>query len=477
MEITFLGATGTVTGSRYLLNDAGRRILVDCGLFQGLKQLRLRNREPFPVDPETIDAVLLTHAHLDHSGYLPLLIRSGFSGPVYCTPGTEALCRILLPDSGHLQEEEAASANRYGYSKHHPALPLYTERDAVVACDQIRAVPVEQPLDLGAGLSARFRPAGHILGAAMIELSGPGGSILFSGDLGRPADPLLPPPAIVREADFLVVESTYGNRRHDEEDPLDALVTVITRTALRGGALLIPSFAVGRAQQLLYCLYRLRESHRIPWLPIYLDSPMATRATEVFRAHPDEHRLTPAECDAVCSVAEAVDSVPASKAIDRMSFPRIIISASGMATGGRVLHHLKALAPDPKNTILFVGFQAAGTRGAAMLAGADSIKIHGAYVPVRAEVRALDSLSAHADYVEILDWLHHFERPPHQTFITHGEPVAADALRHQIEERFGWGCRVPEYRETVSLGPPLVVRETQMPLTTEPQALPVRAES
>jgi metallo-beta-lactamase family protein len=465
MEITFLGATGTVTGSRYLLSYSGRRILVDCGLFQGLKQLRLRNWEPFPVNPETIDAVVLTHAHLDHSGYLPLLVRSGFSGPIYCTPGTKALCQILLRDSGHLQEEEAAQANRYGYSKHHPALALYTEHDAVVACNQLEAISVGEPFDLGAGLSARFHTAGHILGAAMVELRSPTRSVLFTGDLGRPSDPLLLPPAIIREADFLVLESTYGNRRHAETDPLDELAMIIGRTAGRGGALLIPSFAVGRAQQLLFYLHQLRETHRIPWLPIYLDSPMATRATDVFRTHADEHRLTSEDCDAVCSVAEVVESVPASKLIDQMQYPRIIISASGMATGGRVLHHLKALAPDPRNTILFVGFQAQGTRGAAMLAGAEAIKIHGEYIPVRAEVSAMESLSSHADYVEILNWLHHFERAPHQTFLTHGEPVAADALRRLLEERLQWNCRVPEYGETVSLGPALVVQKQPSPVS------------
>lgn len=451
MDITFLGAAGTVTGSRYLLTHGGRRVLIDCGLFQGLKQLRLRNREPFPVEPASLDAVLLTHAHLDHSGYLPLLVREGFAGPVYCTSGTKALCEILLPDSGHLQEEEAEAANRYGYSKHRPALPLYTQRDAEVACERLQTVPLEEPIDLGDGLSARFLPAGHILGAAMILVRGPEGSILFSGDLGRPTDPLLPPPAIVREADWLVVESTYGNRRHEATDPLDDLTQVVARTAGRGGSVLIPSFAVGRAQHVLYLLHRLRETGRIPQIPIFLDSPMATRATRVYREHPEEHRLSEVECRAVCSVAKATDTVAESKAIDAMTYPRIIVSASGMATGGRVLHHLKVLAPDPRNTVLFVGFQAAGTRGAKMLEGAEAVKIHGEYVPVRAEVRELANLSAHADHVEILDWLHHFDRPPSRTFITHGEPVAADAMRQHIEEQLGWECYVPEHRETVPL--------------------------
>jgi metallo-beta-lactamase family protein len=451
MEITFLGATGTVTGSKYLVTTATKRLLVDCGLFQGLKQLRLRNREPLPFDPASLDAVLLTHAHLDHSGYLPLLVRDGFRGPVHCTPGTEDLCGILLPDSGHLQEEEAEYANRHGYSKHRPALPLYTQADAERSLRSFRPVPFERELDLGGEVSALFRPAGHILGAAMIELRADGVTTLFSGDLGRPGDPLLPPPAPVREADYLLVESTYGNRRHEQVDPLDQLEAAVRRTSARGGVVLIPAFAVGRTQTLLYLLYLLRREGRIPDLPIFVDSPMAASAIRIFREHPEEHRLTQAECEAVCGVARAVESVEESKAIDRMRYPRVIISASGMATGGRVLHHLKAFAPDERNTVLFVGYQAVGTRGAAMLGGARSIKIHGQYVPVHAEVGVLENLSAHADYAEILGWLDGFGSPPVETFIVHGEPVAADALRLRIEETLRWRCRVPDYRERAEL--------------------------
>lgn len=451
MEITFLGATGTVTGSKYLVTTASHRILVDCGLFQGLKQLRLRNREPLAVDPASIDAVLLTHAHLDHSGYLPLLVRDGFRGPVYSTPATRDLCGILLPDSGHLQEEEAEHANRRGYSKHRPALPLYTQEDAELSLDSFEAVPFGQELDLGAGLSATFLPAGHILGAAMISLLGGGTSVLFSGDLGRPVDPLLPPPALVREADYLLVESTYGDRQHEPVDPLDQLEAAIRRTSERGGVVLIPAFAVGRTRTLLYLLYRLKQERRIPDLPIFVDSPMAASAIRIFQEHPEEHGLSAAECEAVCGVARATESVEESKEIDRMRYPRIIISASGMATGGRVLHHLKALASDARNTVLFTGHQAVGTRGAAMIGGAKAIKIHGHYVPLHAEVGVLDNLSAHADAVEILDWLHHFETPPRETFIVHGEPAAADALRLRIEEALGWSVRVPEYRESAVL--------------------------
>jgi metallo-beta-lactamase family protein len=453
MRITFLGATGTVTGSKYLVECGSTRVLVDCGLFQGLKQLRLRNRAPLPFEPRDLDAVLLTHAHLDHTGYLPLLVKNGFRGPVRCTPATAHLCAILLPDSGHLQEEEAEFANRHGHSRHRPALPLYTRADAERCLEQFE--PVECGSDTVVGDDLRFRlyPAGHLLGAAMVHLIGNGTDLLFSGDLGRPHDLLLPPPAVVEEASHLVVESTYGDRLHTESDPLDLLESLITRTARRGGSVVIPSFAVGRAQLVLLLLHQLKSAGRIPDIPVFLDSPMAIQATEVFARQIDDHRLSRVECDAVCATARVVRSVEESKAIDRMQVPRIILSASGMATGGRVLHHLKVLAPDPRNTVLFVGFQAAGTRGAAMVAGAESVKIHGQYVPVRAEVAALDNISGHADYREILEWLGHFRRAPRSTFITHGEPLAADALRLRIEESLGWQCIVPEYRESVELVP------------------------
>jgi metallo-beta-lactamase family protein len=456
IEITFLGATGTVTGSKYLVTTGSRRILVDCGLFQGLKQLRLRNREPLHVDPASLDAVLLTHAHLDHSGYLPLLVREGFRGPVYCTPATRDLCAILLPDSGHLQEEEAEYANRRGYSKHHPALPLYTQADAERCLASFETVPFTRELELGGGHAATFLPAGHILGAAMVSLRAEDVSVLFSGDLGRARDPLLPPPALVRQADYLLVESTYGDRLHEPVDPLEELAALVRKTCQRGGVVLIPAFAVGRTQILLYLLYRLKSEGRIPDVPVFVDSPMAAAAIRIFREHPEEHRLGAAECEAVCGVARAVESVEESKAIDLMRFPRIVVSASGMATGGRVLHHLKAFSSDARNTIAFVGHQAAGTRGAAMIGGAKAIKVHGHYVPVHAEVAVLSNLSAHADAAEILDWLHHFDAAPRETFVVHGEPVAADALRLRIEESLGWRVHVPDYRETVTIGGPPV---------------------
>ena len=450
MALTFLGGAGTVTGSKYLLDAPGARVLVDCGLFQGFKQLRLRNWAPFPVAPESIEAVVLTHAHLDHSGYLPLLVRNGFSGPILCTEATRDLCAILLPDSGYLQEKDAEFANRHGFSKHRPALPLYTRADAEASLARFAPVAFGQARRIGRNLTVRFLPAGHILGAAIVELVHRATRLVFSGDLGRPGSPTMLDPTPVRHADCLLVESTYGDRRHDARDPEDALAQVITRTAVRGGTVLVPAFAVGRTQTLLFHLHRLKAAGRIPDLPIFLDSPMAIDASELLCRHLEAHKLTEQECRSSCGVARYVRDVEESKALNANAVPKVIVSASGMATGGRVLHHLKRLAPDPRNTILFTGFQAGGTRGAALVAGAERVKIHGAYVPVRAEVDNLSMLSAHADADEILGWLRNFERPPAMTFVTHGEPAAADALRHRIEEELGWNCRAPEHGETVA---------------------------
>ncbi len=451
MKITFLGGAGTVTGSKYLVEDHGRQFLVDCGLFQGFKQLRLRNWEPLPVDPRSIDAVILTHAHLDHSGCLPLLIRNGFRGQVLCTAATADLCGILLPDAGHLEEKDAEFANRHGFSKHRPALPLFTEADARAALSQLAPVAFGHPRDFGDGWTATFSYGGHILGAAIVSLEHRGTKLVFSGDLGRPNDPVMREPATIATADYLLVESTYGDRKHGTANPQDLLAEAINRTAGRGGTVLIPSFAVGRAQTLLFHLYRLKASGRIPDLPVFLDSPMAIDAGEIFHRHRQDHRLSEAECRAVCALARNTRGVDESKAIDRNRVPSIVISASGMATGGRVLHHLKVFAPDTRNTILFAGFQAPGTRGAAMVAGIASVKIHGAYVPIRAEVANLDMLSAHADADEIMGWLRGFEHPPRLTFITHGEPEAADTLRQRIEQELHRPCRVPAYRDKAEL--------------------------
>lgn len=452
MRLTFLGGAGTVTGSKYLVETVRRRILVDCGLFQGLKNLRLLNWARLPVDPATIDAVVLTHAHLDHSGYVPLLVRNGFRGPIHCTPPTSDLCAILLPDSGYLQEKEAEYANRHGFSKHRPALPLYTAEEAIASLDRFEPQQVGHAFEAVAGVSACLRPAGHILGAATVELSAAGRKIVFSGDLGRTGSPTMPDPQPVHAADYVVVESTYGDRTHDRTDPEDVLAAVIGRTARRGGSVLMPIFAVGRIQTILHHIRRLKVAGRIPDLPVFVDSPMASAASKVFANHLGAHRLDAGQCTELAAVAHYVDSVEESKRLGESRVPRIILSASGMATGGRVLHHLKVLAPDPANTILFAGYQAAGTRGAAMVAGARSVKIHGAQVGIAAEVANLGMLSAHADREEVLAWLSKFDGPPRHCFVTHGEPPASEALRTEIEHRLGWKCSVPQAGDVVDLG-------------------------
>ena len=451
MKITFLGGVGTVTGSKYLVEAGDQRIMVDCGLFQGFKQLRLRNRAPLPVSPASVAAVVLTHAHLDHSGYLPVFIRNGFAGPVICTEATRDLCAVLLRDSGYLQEREAEFANRHGFTRHHPAKPLYTQADAEAALKRFEPVSFSEEHSAAGIFGVLLRRAGHILGAATVEIRHGGHTLVFSGDLGRPGSPTLPDPEPVGFADTLIVESTYGDRHHDPRDVEDLLAEVIGRTAARGGTVLIPSFAVGRAQMLLYHLERLTAAERIPPMRVYLDSPMAINASEIFCNHVADHRLDAAACRKMCGVARYVRDSEESKALDSNPVPKIIVSASGMATGGRILHHLKAYGPDPKSTILFAGFQAGGTRGAAITGGAEAVKIHGDYVPIRAEVHNLQMLSAHADADEILAWLLGFREPPRRTFITHGEPAASDALRHRIEEELGWQCSVPEYRDEVPL--------------------------
>ena len=451
MRLTFLGATGTVTGSKYLLEHEGRRLLVDAGLYQGLKQLRLRNWDSFPVAPAELDAIVLTHAHLDHSGFIPRLVQLGFRGRVYCTSATRDLCSLILPDAGRLQEEEADYANRHGFSKHHPALPLYTEDDARAALHRFTPREFDEGFEPIPKVRVQLRRAGHLLGAASVRVEWDGRSILFSGDLGRANDLLMVPPALPEPADTVVIESTYGDRAHAAADPLSELADVISRTAARGGIVVIPSFAVGRAQALLYCLHLLRQQHRIPDLPAFLNSPMAADATHIYERHRAEHRLNPEQCAAMGSAARIVNSVEESKRLNDMHYPAIIISASGMASGGRVLHHLKAFAPDPRNSILFAGYQAAGTRGAAMVNGASTVKIHGQQVPIRAEVAQLDSMSAHADRDELLAWIGALPGAPQRVFVTHGEPVAADALRQAIEERHRWPCSVPEYRDAIEL--------------------------
>lgn len=451
ITLTSLGAAGTVTGSKHLLQSDGRRILVDCGLFQGLKNLRELNWEPLAVEPSSLDAVVLTHAHLDHSGYLPRLVREGFRGQIFATAATRDVATLILKDSGHLNEKDADFLNRIGATRHKPALPLYTVRDAERALDAFTPIPFGQPTDLPGGAVLTFRHAGHILGAATADLALRGRRIVFSGDLGRYGDPFMLDPEPIPQADHVVIESTYGNRLHDGADPSEALGAIAERTVRRGGTLVIPAFAVGRAQALLYYLWTLREAGRLANVPIYLDSPMAISASEMLCAHLDDHRLSPEICRAACAIATYTRDVEDSKAITRSVYPKIVISASGMATGGRVLHHLKAFAPDRKNTILFSGFQAAGTRGRAMLEGAREVKIHGQWVPVHAEVADLPRLSAHADANELMRWLSGFKQPPQRIFIVHGEPQASEALRTRIDRELGWAATVPRQDQVFDL--------------------------
>jgi len=451
-QLHFLGAADTVTGSRYLIQTASARMLVDCGLFQGYKVLRERNRARFPVAPETVDAVVLTHAHLDHSGYLPALVRDGFAGRIYATPGTTELCRILLPDSGRLLEEEAEWAKKKGSSRHENPTPLYREVDAFTALRAFHAQPLEVPFQPAPGIEAKLVSAGHITGAAQVTLDVQGVVVHFSGDLGRLADPLMLPPDPPPATDILVVESTYGDRRHPDIDPESELGPVINRVLGRGGVVIIPAFAVGRAESVLLHLSRLRDRGEIPDdVPIYLNSPMAVAATELARRHPEERRQSAEEAERVASVAIPVRTVEESIALNARSGPMIIVAASGMITGGRVLHHVARFGPDPRNAILLSGFQAGGTRGADLAAGARSLRIFGRDVPIAAEVVQSASLSAHADADEIMSWLRQAPRAPRMTFVTHGEPAAADTLRRRIRHELGWTVRVPEHREIVEL--------------------------
>ena len=453
-HLTFFGATDTVTGSRYLVEHQGQRILVDCGLFQGYKILRERNRRPFPIPPESIDAVVLTHAHLDHTGYLPALVRDGFRGPVHSTHGTAELCTLLLPDSGHLQEEEAETAARRKSSRHDVPRPLYTAEDAVRSLERFSTHAFKEPVEVGAGVTVTFRPAGHILGAAQVHLEAGRHSVHFTGDLGRDDDPLMYPPAPLQGCHVLVTESTYGDRAHPEEDATEELGQIVKRVARRGGVVLIASFAVGRAETIMLHLSRLARARRIPDIPVYLNSPMAVDATELYQRHREEHRISDAEFREMYRLPAMVRTIDDSKLLNLRGGPMVIISASGMLTGGRVLHHLEAYADDPRNCIVLSGYQAGGTRGAALQGGASTLRIYGRDVPVRAEVASLENLSAHADADAILRWMATAPAPPLMTYVTHGELGASDTLRRRIRHELGWRARVPEYLERVSLASP-----------------------
>lgn len=450
-RISFFGATQTVTGSRYLLTLGERRILVDCGLFQGYKHLRLKNWDAPPFEPGRLDAVVLTHAHLDHSGYLPLLVRKGFKGRIHATRATIELCGILLPDSGWLQEEQAQFANRHGFSKHSPALPLYTKKDAYECLKHFTAVSFGDITAPSPGFRAQFAPAGHLLGAASIRVEYGGKSVLFSGDVGRPDDPLMQAPVAPAASDYVVIESTYGDRTHPVQDPELELRDIAHRTFARGGVVLIPTFAVGRAQLLLLLIARLKARGELADVPVYLDSPMAIDATELLTRFVSEHRLSRTDAAKVGRIAALVRTADESKALSRSRQPAIILAASGMATGGRVVHHLKTFLPDPRNTIVFSGFQAGGTRGAAMVAGSRQIRIHGESFPVLAEVSQLTSTSGHADANELIAWLKQIPSPPRQVFVTHGEPNASETLRQRIQAELGWSVSVPEYRDEMEI--------------------------
>jgi metallo-beta-lactamase family protein len=457
-SLQFLGGVGTVTGSKYLVAAGEHRVLLDCGLFQGLKALRLRNWQPFPFDAAGVSAVVLSHAHIDHSGALPLLARRGFGGPIHCTPGTQSLLGVMLADAAHLQEEEAAFANRHGYSKHHPALPLYTAEDAEAALALTRAHPYRAPIQLGAGLTAVLRRAGHILGSATVELSLRGGErrVVFSGDLGRWNRPILRDPEPVEAADVLLVESTYGDRVH-AANAEEALAGVVRDAVVRGGALIVPAFAVGRVQELIWTLRRLEDEGRIPSLPVFLDSPMAIDVTEIYCRHREEHDLDmkalmdARRCPLCCRQYRLVRTVPESQALNAREGPMIVIAGSGMLTGGRVLQHLKRRLPDERTTVLLPGFQAEGTRGRALQEGARELRIHGQLVPVRARVVTLDGLSAHADREEIFRWLGGFRRPPGRVYVVHGEVAASESLAAAIRARLGWAAEVPREGQTIPL--------------------------
>ena len=451
LTLTSLGGAGTVTGSRHLLEHSGRRLLIDCGLFQGFKGLRERNWAPFPVDPSSIDAIALTHAHIDHSGYLPKLVREGYRGPIYCSGATRDLCEILLRDSAYISERDAERANRYRYTKHTPAKPLYTVADAEAAIVQLEPVAFHSELALDIGARIYMRRAGHILGASTLEVKWGGKTIVFSGDLGRYDDPFMYDPEPVPKADYVVIESTYGDRSHPKTDPMEQLGEVIGRTVSRGGTVVIPAFAVGRAQLLLYHIWMLKKSGRFENVPIYLDSPMAINATELLCAHLDDHRFTADVCVDTCSVASYARDVDASKAITSDRMPKVVIAASGMMSGGRVLHHVEAFGGDQKNTILFAGYQAAGTRGAKILEGARTVRMFGKEVEIRAEIASLPALSAHADADELMKWLGGFAAPPARTFIVHGEPEASSHFHDRIQEDLGWRSDVVGIDKTYDL--------------------------
>jgi metallo-beta-lactamase family protein len=458
MKLQFLGATGTVTGSKFLLYNASAKYMIDCGLFQGFKDLRLRNWAPMPVPVVDINSVIITHAHIDHSGYFPVFVKQGFRGRAYASAPTVELCKILLPDSGFLQEEDAIFATKKGYSKHLPALPLYTYSDAVASLPYLAVMPDAKPFDLGHGLTAKLIQAGHILGARFVHITSKIPSqrtVLFAGDIGRYDAIINKGPSTIKEVDYLVLESTYGNKLHPEEDVFARFEKIINEAVAKGGKVLIPAFAVGRTQEIIYIIKKLQQKKRIRTdVPVYLNTPMGIDATEIYRKYADEEEFFKDGIDEnsfKLPNLHLVHTQEESKRLNSLDKPAIILSASGMMTGGRILHHLKAYASDPKTTLVLVGFQAAGTRGRAILDGARSIKIHGLPVALNCHVEYVDSISAHGDYEDILRWLSMFNRPPKTTFLVHGEPESTKAMAERIKEELGWKVVLPEYLDEFDL--------------------------
>ena len=463
--LSFWGGVGTVTGSKYLIETDRASVLVDCGMFQGLKELRERNWQEPPFDPRRVDAVLITHAHIDHTGYLPRLVSHGFTGPVYCSRGTADLLRILLPDAGRLQEEDADYRNRHNLTKHKPALPLYTEKDAFAALKLIKPVAnTGEPVEVAKGIKAGFRIAGHILGSSLVlvEIQDAGDDrsgrrILFSGDLGHYDQPIISDPVEPPACDYLLLESTYGDRLHDPEDPKDALKRIIEDAVLRNAPVLIPAFAVGRTQEIIYLIRELEDEKAIPVIPVCVDSPMASASTVAYANRTEEQDedyasvLARPQHPLRTHSMIACSSREESKQLNNAQGARVIISASGMMTGGRVLHHALRLVPDPNATLVFVGYQAAGTLGRRILNGEPEVKILGQRVPVRCRIQRIGSFSAHADWKEILQWLEGMPSAPRRTFLTHGEPAASNAMAAHVKERFGWIAEVPSYGERFEL--------------------------
>ncbi|MDA1305627.1 MAG: MBL fold metallo-hydrolase [Acidobacteria bacterium] len=451
MKLTFLGAARTVTGSKHLLEVGNTRILVDCGMFQGFKSLRERNWEPFAVPANSIDVVVLTHAHLDHCGMLPRLVAQGFNGRIFCTGGTQDLARIVMEDAARIQEEDAERANRKGYTKHRPALALYTSDEAAKAILQLQPLGYDRPVPIAPGVELEFHNAGHLLGSAYarITVASEGKTILFGGDLGRYGRPVLPDPVQPPNADVVVLESTYGNRVHDPDDDGVQLARIINDTVERRGKVVIPAFALGRVEELLYWVRILEERKAIPELPVYVDSPMAVEALEEYRDR--THELDEGLRNFLTARLRVVSSIALSRKVQEDDKPSIVISSSGMATGGRVLHHLVRVLPDERNTVLFAGFQAKGTRGRLLLEGAQTTKIQGKEVAVRAHIETLDSISAHADVNEIMRWLKSFEKAPSLVCLVHGEPDPMDALKARIETEMQWTVAAPNHRETITI--------------------------